>query len=715
MDGRLLVLLGLAGVTGAAAVRGSRGVVRSSRQPSDRDIGAEIVARVSQALDRLRARDRGSVRDAKRCMSFSQASWLGYGLAYSAIDQDDLRGHWPFMSESTSYINHAIQCLDFDGDEGIDRAVEDLRMALDLDRDFLPRGGSRGLVRRGRAGSKKPPPGWRIVNNESVLRTPLGRYTIWQVPGRWGDPGKYRVSLKPPGRNQKSVVIEADGSPLFSCDRTARDAAEADASTRKGSQGIVRKGRGAVRKQGAIIEWAAELDELPIGTRISVPDPIWTRMKADDPRSRTGVPEITVWEKTAELDAGDPRDRSLWEQVVSAELQKPSEQESRGGYSWYFQPYSRGQDPREPRRLVNVRLVMVGSAGIVRGGKLNKPARNIAAEFRARVNQALGRLRDKEAGSVNDALRCLSFSLSSPGGYGIGRGYPAIAGGSGHEDWPFNVTDTGLIQHAILRLERDGGRGIDVAIEDLRLALDLNRDFEPHGSQGIVRKADAALERKVHVGEILPLTQAPVGTRVEIVQKGHMEHGEKGTSTGRGGIQYDNVWLGLVFAGPVLVHVLALPSQNPAFRPLSQHGGSRGVVRRGDVKEKGPTRFSDLSDGSHWVQIIEPGHLRFGKTGLSPVGNGWARGLIHYDDDSDSGLIYVGRDTQIRILSGELRRMVMEAAGARSDCNISPRIVGYDGDSYEGFVHIEVQYDAVGHQALYEYRLADGMLTLAED
>ena len=54
-------------------------------------------------------------------------------------------------------------------------------------------------------------------------------------------------------------------------------------------------------------------------------------------------------------------------------------------------------------------------------------------------------------------------------------------------------------------------------------------------------------------------------------------------------------------------------------------------------------------------------------------------------------------------------------AKARPDCDTNPEVVEVDCETYPGFVLVDLRYDSAGHTALYEYRIKDGQLYLAQD
>jgi len=138
-DGRLLVLLGLAGVAGAAAVRGSRGVVRRGRGPSLEALARNVRERISAALGRLRDRDTDSVRDALRFMNFQVEASSKHDAVLPAMEDSDVRPAYrlAFPNEaSRAAIEHGFSVLDSEGIHGVDLCIDELRRALGLDENF---------------------------------------------------------------------------------------------------------------------------------------------------------------------------------------------------------------------------------------------------------------------------------------------------------------------------------------------------------------------------------------------------------------------------------------------------------------------------------------------------------------------------------------------------------------------------------------------------
>ncbi len=58
--------------------------------------------------------------------------------------------------------------------------------------------------------------------------------------------------------------------------------------------------------------------------------------------------------------------------------------------------------------------------------------------------------------------------------------------------------------------------------------------------------------------------------------------------------------------------------------------------------------------------------------------------------------------------------LALAQAKARKDCDVEPTVTEIDR-CYDGFVLVDVAYDAAGHRALYEYRKSDGNFSLAQD
>jgi hypothetical protein len=137
-DGRLFVLLGLAGVAGATAVRGSRGVVRRGRGPSLTPAAEAIRARVTAALERLREDDVYSVRDAFALLSFTGATnEKSYAVPprpdFAEIPEEIARPAFKIAFpelEDRRQIGNALAVLNDEGIHGQKKAMTLLHQAL---------------------------------------------------------------------------------------------------------------------------------------------------------------------------------------------------------------------------------------------------------------------------------------------------------------------------------------------------------------------------------------------------------------------------------------------------------------------------------------------------------------------------------------------------------------------------------------------------------
>ena len=128
---------------------------------------------------------------------------------------------------------------------------------------------------------------------------------------------------------------------------------------------------------------------------------------------------------------------------------------------------------------VELRARSTGSNGVVRRGK--KPPTTLAeTQIRWRVSAALARLRDKDADSVRDALALLSFTNDTPANK-YDPTYEAISEEQAAAAWPRvfpHRTDRELIDRAAHVLVEEGLHRIDEAINNLRIALNLDENFE---------------------------------------------------------------------------------------------------------------------------------------------------------------------------------------------------------------------------------------------
>lgn len=140
-DGRLLVLLGLAGVVGASmVVRGSRGVVRRGRGVSPAVLAGQIRRRVEEALARLRDDDFGSIQDALDLLTFTKAipsdRWQGHGFPSATEDEVVTAFKIEFPKFGRKAIQRGYELLTEEGFDGRVKAIVELRHALLLDSNF---------------------------------------------------------------------------------------------------------------------------------------------------------------------------------------------------------------------------------------------------------------------------------------------------------------------------------------------------------------------------------------------------------------------------------------------------------------------------------------------------------------------------------------------------------------------------------------------------
>jgi hypothetical protein len=73
----------------------------------------------------------------------------------------------------------------------------------------------------------------------------------------------------------------------------------------------------------------------------------------------------------------------------------------------------------------------------------------------------------------------------------------------------------------------------------------------------------------------------------------------------------------------------------------------------------------------------------------------------------------IGWDTHVQ----KAKELALSKVRERSDCDCEPIIENLDDRSYRhlGFIHVTIRYSCDGNLALYEYRVRDGVLTLAYD
>ena len=256
-DGRPLALLALLGIAGAAAVRGSRGIVRRG-QPATAQKPVFLWGWMSNGNLRFTERGEGWYTVHKVETGWWDVSFLSFRDAtWNSGVGDSIRFGTPLFRSveeaQAAAEKHALS-----------------RRAVKLWEDT---NGSRGVVRRGAVKPDVPRVEWESVDGEWHLQEDFGTYELYRADSGSG----FRLTLVHQDGRREPIPLNADETPIkswrFRTVKLAKAAAARDVLARRaafGSRGIVRAGRKAPVPIKASSLWYRDLQGLKLNQNFGV-------------------------------------------------------------------------------------------------------------------------------------------------------------------------------------------------------------------------------------------------------------------------------------------------------------------------------------------------------------------------------------------------------------------------------------------------------------